>query len=200
MPDSKEALKSIDKMVKLDSAAWVDRITKELHAQREYKKRWGPINDVKLYSSGDKVQSKKPLQTRWTAFSIINPPTKQTISGRPVSPNYNPPAFKIGELPNNSVGNKSSQKKIVSGFNIPSSTNENNDAKLYNGKSPEELQSLRQYLSFKSKHVVSPQEVYKYPATSAQEYGWIYGKQYKDLTKASYMGLEKYGTITAKPK
>lgn len=78
-----------DKKQLNSNVSWVDRITKELKAQREWKEKWACLNDLDLYGDSASQISRAP-PTKWSAFSILNPPSGNPLTSRPVTPSDNP--------------------------------------------------------------------------------------------------------------
>ncbi|KAI8849778.1 hypothetical protein BC829DRAFT_175893 [Chytridium lagenaria] len=77
---------------KTTDESWVNRIVKELKAQREWSDKWNCLNDPKLYlgEDGPDAFPSKPMPTRWSPFNIINPP--DPIPSHPLTPSTNPPS------------------------------------------------------------------------------------------------------------
>ncbi|KAI9347696.1 hypothetical protein BDR26DRAFT_854606 [Obelidium mucronatum] len=65
----------------------LDRLAKEMKAQREWSDRWGALNDPKLYlgEDGPDAYPLKAPPTKWSAYSIINTPKRNPLSSRPTS-------------------------------------------------------------------------------------------------------------------
>ncbi|KAJ1341938.1 hypothetical protein BSLG_003588 [Batrachochytrium salamandrivorans] len=59
----------------------VDRVAKELKGQRQWSEKWKCLNDPKLYQ-GERAGSVYPQKikpTKWSAFSVINPPGRYPV-------------------------------------------------------------------------------------------------------------------------
>ncbi|KAJ3222282.1 hypothetical protein HDU81_010006 [Chytriomyces hyalinus] len=84
----KDAARLQDALTTAKNAAWVDRMAKEMKAQREWSDKWGVLNDTQLYigEMGTTVPAAKALPTKWSAYSIINTPKRNPLASRPSTP------------------------------------------------------------------------------------------------------------------
>ncbi|KAJ3257143.1 hypothetical protein HDU77_002793 [Chytriomyces hyalinus] len=66
----------------------LDRMAKEMKAQRDWSDKWGVLNDTQLYLGelGSSVPPPKAVPTKWSSYSIINTPKRNPLSSRPATP------------------------------------------------------------------------------------------------------------------
>ncbi|TPX74162.1 hypothetical protein CcCBS67573_g04575 [Chytriomyces confervae] len=81
----KDAARLQDALTTAKNVAWVDRMAKEMKAQREWSDKWGVLNDTQLYigDMGTPVPAAKATPTKWSAYSIINTPKRNPLASRP---------------------------------------------------------------------------------------------------------------------
>ena len=76
----------------------VDRWAKEIKGQKEWSHKWGLLNDPKLYGgeNAPEVSTNRNPPTKWSGFSVINPPGRHPMPSKPEVPaGYIAPTFKI---------------------------------------------------------------------------------------------------------
>ncbi|TPX68788.1 hypothetical protein CcCBS67573_g07076 [Chytriomyces confervae] len=84
----KDAARLQDALGTAKNAAWLDRMAKEMKAQRDWSDKWGVLNDTQLYLGelGSSVPAPKAVPTKWSSYSIINTPKRNPLSSRPTTP------------------------------------------------------------------------------------------------------------------
>ncbi|KAJ3233707.1 hypothetical protein HDU78_006313 [Chytriomyces hyalinus] len=84
----KDAARLQDALGTAKNAAWLDRMAKEMKAQRDWSDKWGVLNDTQLYLGelGSSVPPPKAVPTKWSSYSIINTPKRNPLSSRPATP------------------------------------------------------------------------------------------------------------------
>ncbi|KAI8823847.1 hypothetical protein BJ741DRAFT_634124 [Chytriomyces cf. hyalinus JEL632] len=84
----KDAARLQDALSTAKNAAWLDRMAKEMKAQRDWSDKWGVLNDTQLYLGelGSSVPAPKAVPTKWSSYSIINTPKRNPLSSRPTTP------------------------------------------------------------------------------------------------------------------
>ncbi|KAJ3231310.1 hypothetical protein HDU81_003873 [Chytriomyces hyalinus] len=84
----KDAARLQDALNTSKNAAWLDRMAKEMKAQRDWSDKWGVLNDTQLYLGelGSSVPPPKAVPTKWSSYSIINTPKRNPLSSRPTTP------------------------------------------------------------------------------------------------------------------
>ncbi|KAJ3417594.1 hypothetical protein HDV05_000051 [Chytridiales sp. JEL 0842] len=195
----------------VDDTPWVDRITKELRAQREWNEKWGFIKDSNLYMDNPKRDIKHKYQqpTKWSAFSIINAPTRNPVSSRPDTPDeFAAPTFKVTGSrdhhlsPTNPHASCNSTRQL----NVKSTTYSPYDDPVppAHEQAPFATSRYKNRATLSSynnaavvggrggKHtgegIVEPMQRYVFPATNNMEYGWNWGGR---------KSLELFGSTSA---
>lgn len=158
--------------MRAEETIWVNRIAKELKAQREYGARWGKLSDprfLELPDQGNSLGKKQGTEskTSWSPWFPRNAPVDSS-KARPPSPNgFVPKTYKITSAPapndRHSEAEKL-QKKI-----------EKEQEKLHlTGLHSRQFDSTLAQVRYKAN--LTPQQKYYHPVTAAEEYGWVWSR------------------------
>lgn len=202
-------VKDMDVTKLMNDQKWVDRLAKELKCQKQWSDKWGFISDPKLYlgEENESYKPKTPPPSKWSAYSIVNPPKNNPLT-KPIPPpeNYIPPCFKIthdpktgNPLPHTNASYHHSNP--TTRCSTPQKIHEQAPFGIYlntsslNNFGPKNRN--RGYLSTYNSFFVAngggkemgPKDIYKYPPTTSNEYGWHWNGR---------KTLEIYGSTNAK--